>query len=464
MKSMTIENILYILEGKIIQGNSKQEFDHISVPDKRVLKDKSLFFHLRKFDLQKYHFNSSHIIVTNQPKSFLDMVDSSVTIIEVSNVTNSYWKFINYYRSQFSIPVIGITGTCGKTTTTEMVKTILEKDKHVNSTILGLNGISMNIKYLNNLDENTEVGVYELGVSHPGNITVSCRYLKPTIGVITNIETYHTLGCKTLDNYIKAKAEIVQGIGDTGTLILNKDNENIKKIDLSTFKGNVYYFGIKEAADFKANNIRFGENVVYFDLIYKNEVIPCSVIGHGEYNVYNALAAIASVSMVGIDVKTACARLSDFEQLPMHVEIQKGFNNCIVIDDTWNNSPLSMNTALDTFEKYKDTKRISILGPMNQLGDYSKEEHHKVGIRVAEMGIDYLITTGDEAKEIAAAAIKMGMKKNNVHICSSGNEIWNILHPLLDSNTSVLLKYSYHYHWSQNEEFKNFIKKIRVEK
>jgi UDP-N-acetylmuramyl pentapeptide synthase len=303
----------------------------------------------------------------------------------------------------------------------------------------------MNLRYLTRIDESTEAAVYELGVTHPGNITRSCKYLKPNIGIITNIDLYHTLGCGTLENYIEAKAELLEGLGNTGILILNTDSPNIRRIDLSKYNGKIYYFGINGDADFKATNLQYSDNLVQFDLIHNNNIYKCSVIGHGDYNVYNALAAIASVTFVGVGIETACRRLATFGQLEKHVEIRTGNNKCRIIDDTWNNSSLSMNTALDILERDNNSKKIAVLGAMFQLGDYSKSEHRNIGFKVAKLNLDYLITLDEESAEIAKAAIEMGMDQSKVHMCLSGIEAWEKLQPHLNQDTTVLTKYSYHY-------------------
>ena len=132
----------------------------------------------------------------------------TVSLIQVTDVNDSYWKFIDYYRNLFQIPVIGITGTCGKTTTKEMIKHILRKeDYNVRATYRNMNSNSMNLEYLLDLNDKTEVAIYEMPVASHDYLTISCKYFQPTIRILLNIGVYHLTDCHTPDEYMQAKAE-----------------------------------------------------------------------------------------------------------------------------------------------------------------------------------------------------------------------------------------------------------------
>ncbi len=195
-------------------------------------------------------------IVTDLDFDGLKLING-LTVVKVKNVKSAFWSFVNTIEVCFPIPVIAVTGTCGKTTTKEMIAHILKEQKSVQSTVSSANSRLAHLHYLLGIDERTEAAVIETAVGRPGDIRYACRYFKPTIGIITNIGACHLNACKTIEAYVSAKGEMVTGLGDHGVLILNADDEKTKAISLVNFKGKIVYFGIKNRADFRATNIQY---------------------------------------------------------------------------------------------------------------------------------------------------------------------------------------------------------------
>ncbi|HJV16409.1 MAG TPA: UDP-N-acetylmuramoyl-tripeptide--D-alanyl-D-alanine ligase, partial [Bacillales bacterium] len=348
------------------------------------------------------------------------------------------------YRNLFQIPVIGVTGTCGKTTTKEMIKQILEEDFNVEATWASMNSMSVNLRYLLDIDDETEMAVYEMPVCYPGYLQVACRYFQPQVRILLNIGVHHLADCDTPEAYMKAKAEMVDGLdSDHGILILNADDENIKKVVNITPFQNVIYFGKNEFSHFRAENIQYAEKGMNFNLKHNEQCYKVFIPGFGEHNVYNALAALAAVTSVGMDIETAIQRLVNFEHVEEHLEFKSGFNGCLVIDDTWNSSPLSMETGLQVLNDVSDQKfSIALLGYMPQLGEgvYAEQEYGKIGEKAVEYDLDLLFVVGKEAEKIGQRALEKGMDKNKVFFCETGAEIFKILKPYLNDQTIVLLK------------------------
>lgn len=172
----------------------------------------------------------------------LKEVPDGVTIVKVDDMTSAYWKFVEYYRSQFKIPIVAITGTAGKTTTKEMVKHILSSDYEVVATHLSNNSRTELLQNLLRISEMTNAAVFETAVGAPGDVLGAGRYFKPSIGVITNIGSHHLNYCKTQEGYIEAKAEMLQIVGK-GTLIINADDINTKKSTFMVFKEKSFALG-----------------------------------------------------------------------------------------------------------------------------------------------------------------------------------------------------------------------------
>ncbi|MGG6471125.1 UDP-N-acetylmuramoyl-tripeptide--D-alanyl-D-alanine ligase, partial [Saccharococcus caldoxylosilyticus] len=172
-----------------------------------------------------------------------------------------------------------------------------------------------------------------------------------------------------------------------------------------------------------------------------------------------ALAAIAAASSAGMSVQECCERLASFAQMEEHLQFRHGAGGCTIIDDTWDAAPLSMASALEVLQETSGSKtKIAILGYMPQLGEseFARQQYARIGEKVVGTQVDYLFVVGDEAREIGRKAIELGMDPSNVHFCSSGTEIYEILHPLLNEEAIVLFKIP------QRVMFQNSFKELKA--
>lgn len=456
MKSLYVADILSPIDGRILRGSKRSIIKHV-VTSPKGIRDNTMYFNLDRGTLNPslYSKNKSIVIITDRP--YVRKQGEKSTVVKVKSIERAYWDFIRYYRSLFDIPVIGITGTCGKTTTTEMVKKILSEKLNVQSTIDGKNGLRMNLSYLLGIDEKTEAAVFEMGVLEPGFIKYSCEFFQPQIGVLLNIGVYHLRTCKTFENYFKAKTEILEGLKNKGTLIINGDDENIKKIDFSRFKGNIIKIGLSHDSHYRADNIHYTNEGTAFTLSYRDEVYPAFIKGYGKHNVYNALAAIAASHTANMPIKTAIKALATFKQVRQHLEFRKGINNITIIDDTWNCTPPSIKAALEVLGDIgMERKKVAVIGYMPQLGESGKGEYNKIGEHVVKTGVNILITIGDETKDIGTRALELGMSKNQVYSCHTGDQLYNLLQPHLNSDSIVLFKFPYKYRLRKLPSFRRF--------
>lgn len=446
MKAIHLQEIIKAIDGKLIKGR----MDIIIKDAVRYfnnIRNNTLYLNIysQKITnaslLKKY---KSVVIVTDKIDQF-EKIDQEFTLIQVNDISEAYWKFIEYYRSLLNIPIMAITGTCGKTTTREMIKHILSKKYNVKATIDNLNSIRRNFIYLLGINAKTQVAVFETPVNSPGNLAFTCRHFKPQIRILLNIGTYHLLGCKTPEAYIKAKAEILDGITPSDLLILNADDENIKKIDISKVK-RIIYFGINNKADFQATKISSDTDGINFTFSFGGRFYEGYLNMLGKHNVYNALAAIAAVNSIGIDIDEACELLKTYTPFRRHLHLYTGKGGCTVIDDSWNSTPTSMASALDVLKELANGRRkIAVLNYMYNLGksDYAQEQYAEMGKKVVEAGVDILIIVGVTPKGIGRKAIELGMDKNNVYYIKSKNDIYKIISPYLEKDSIILLKVAY---------------------
>lgn len=404
------------------------------------INDNTLIFHLRKtetLNVNRLSNLENCFIITDQVplKEFRPVRNK---MIYVNDIEEAYRKFIDFYRNRFNIKTVAITGTCGKSTTKEMIKQTLAQNYHTIGTVASKNSLRYNHDYLMEMDDNTEYGIYEVALTNPGQIIHTSRFFKPSIGVITNIGIDHLSGCRTLDNYILAKGEMLTALGDKGTLIINNDDENIKKLDFSVFKGKIVTFGIRNKSDIYADNIKFKDGEIHFVLNNKYYV---KVPGLGIHNVYNALAALSVLNELKIDIHEAIKGLEKYQPMKSHFEIIRGINNSIIVDDTWSSNPTSVKAALETMHLVKGTK-VLVIGYISYLGDHALAQAKEIGKMVVKYKIDYLVTIDNFSKHIGLEAIRQGMDESRVFHCQNEDELNSVLYHLLEPNVYVLFKTS----------------------
>lgn len=443
MIPLPLTDILKTVKGTLISGSGYPVINHIATEFSQINSTKNtLFFHLNsQYNLQFLKHCNNLVIVTETTAG----ANRNQLLVKVSDVKKAYWELVNYYRNLFNIPVFGITGTSGKTTVKEMITHILTMEGlNVQSTFKSNNDANSNLLYFLGMNKKTDAAVIEMAVAKPGDITRACRIFQPNIRVVLNIGVYHLEGCQTLENYIQAKAEIMNGIKPDDVLIVNADDQNSKKIN-SSLGNQKIHFGITEKADFMATDIQYAEEGISFSLACRNNEYAVWIPGYGKHNVYNALASIAAVYQMGIGINKAINHLSRFHHLESHLQACNGINGSSFIDDTWNNTPPAMAGALDVLKEISNgKKKIAVLGSFPRIGDSetAQKQYMDIAKKVIETEIDTLIIADKNADEIAKTAIMLGMKQEEVHYCFRDQEVLNTMKPLLNSETIILLKFS----------------------
>ncbi|MEC1524053.1 UDP-N-acetylmuramoyl-tripeptide--D-alanyl-D-alanine ligase [Neobacillus niacini] len=443
MKAFSIFEIRLIINGELLQGSDDLLVDYIPYYQNINRRKRNVLIFIRnKSDLDLGYIKTRlpcAIVIDNDFDGLKSIEE--LTVIKVKNVKRAFWNFVQFYRGLFTIPVIAVTGTCGKTTTKEMIAHILrEEKKKVQATKSSANSRLAHLHYLLGINEDTDAAVIETAVGKPGDILYASRFFKPTIGIITNIGACHLNACKTIDAYVAAKGEMVSCLDDSGVLILNADDEKTKTISLEHFKGKIVYFGIKNHADFYATDIQYGNGGMNFNLKLKEISLPVFVPGYGEHQVANALAAFAAINELGIDVTQAAKRLHSFKNLGRHLEITKGYNGATIIDDTWNFNTTSLEAAMQVLNYAAEGKhRIALFTDMAALGDYSLQLHKEAGEIVKKYGVDTIITIGNRSKEMAHYTHDLGLKCT-IHSLHEYEQVYSLLKEILNKNSTLLIK------------------------
>lgn len=443
MKPILLGEIRNLVNGKLIQGS-----DNLHITDAAnylALMNKP---NMLAFLLEKWKINWDAIrksvpcaVITDKVYEELKSIDGC-TIILVNDIKSAYWMFVEYYRSLFDIPVVAVTGTSGKTTTKDMILHMLKNNCKACGTAYSANGRPGHFSYLLKIDETIEAAVFETAVGAPGDITVSSKYFKPLIGVITNIGVTHIDGCKTAEGYLMAKAEMVTSLSDEGILIVNADDENCKKIGLEKFKGRIVYYGIHNPSHIKATDVEYTEKGMKFVLTLNHMKYRVFVGGYGEHQVHNALAALGAVHELGLGIKEAAEKLDTFHNMREHLQLTQSLNGSVILDDTWNSNPTSLRAAIKTLNGIANgRKKIALIGNIKALGDIAAEVHRQVGDMIAEYGVDMLITVGSSSELIARQALEKGLK-GEIHSFPNIDGVFGFVARILDENSIMMIKCS----------------------
>ena len=439
MKPLTVGEIRTLVDGKLIQGSDDVIVLHGAYRLKQVKMKNTILFSGKKIVNWKGLIDFYPIIlVTDQ--EFIANKYEDLTVIKVNDLDGSYWKFVNYYRNLFQIPVVAITGTSGKTTTKEMIRHILSMEKNIAFTNSTNNSRTAHLQYLLSIDDSTEAAVFETAVGAPGDVLNACKYFRPTIGIITNIGAHHLNYCKTLEAYIGAKGEMMKALDNKGILILNSNDKNSSNLDTTNYNGQIIRVGIDSSCQYRANKIKYCENGMKFNVRYKKKKYRMFVPGVGEHQVYNALAAVAAVHMIGVSFQDAAKRLKTFQKNNKQLELFEGINGCTILDDTWSMTTTSLEAALKVLKKLgKGKKRIAILGTITDLGSWGYVIHEQAGELINQIGVDVLITIGEHAKIMADHAVKKGLE-SKVYKFNNNILVYDLLSEIVDDNTIILIK------------------------
>ena len=357
-------------------------------------------------------------------------------ILRVENTLTALQALSAYVRKACDIPVVGITGSVGKTTTKEMLALTVGSKFRTHKTEKNFNNhIGVPLTLLK-LDESHEAAVVEMGMNNAGEIAVLTRLARPDVAVFTNIGMSHIGNLGSQENILKAKLEMLEGLNPDGTVVLNADDPLLWGARQG-ISHRVITYGIQNPeADLRATDIRIAEESVTFTVGGETVCLPSP----GEHSVYNALAAIGGGLAVGADLPEMVRALETFGGTKMRLNIQP-LRDFRVIEDCYNASPASVAVALKVLSDMKcGGKRIAVLGNMNELGDYAVSEHRRIGRLVFASGVDFLITVGDLAREIANAAMEAGFPQTNLRSFDNNAAAGAFLRTVAAAEDVVLVK------------------------
>ena len=449
MKDLYLDKIIQVTKGAMIGEEQNLICNEFSI-DTRSLKDGDVYIGIKgeNFDgnsLYKKAFEKGAklCILNEEMKEKIEKEDQEKdkTILFVEDTIQALGKIAEYKRSLYSIPVVAITGSVGKTSTKDMIGSVIAQKYKVHKTQGNYNNaIGLPLTILGLKDE--EVLVVEMGMNHFGEIDYLTNIAKPTIAVITNIGTSHIGNLGSRENILKAKLEILNGLQAQGTIIINRDNDLLQKWEKEDEKYHKLTYGIEEKSDVMAEDIKIQETESKFKIKEANKTYEIEVPISGKHFIYNSLSAIAVGKILEIPMEQIIKGIKNFKLTNKRMDIQTIEEEITVINDSYNASYDSMKASLEYMHKLAGKRKIAILGDMLELGKFAKQLHQKVGEEVVKNEVDLLITVGPLAHYIAEEAIEKGMKNQQVIEFLTNKEVVSYLKQNMKKGDIILLKAS----------------------
>ncbi|SEA14126.1 UDP-N-acetylmuramoyl-tripeptide--D-alanyl-D-alanine ligase [Nitrosospira multiformis] len=340
-----------------------------------------------------------------------------IPLIRVQNTRLALGQLAAYWRARFTIPLVAVTGSNGKTTVKEMIASILrraaeqapeEMRTDAPDAVLATQGnlnndIGMPLTLLR-LRERHHYAVIEMGMNHPGEISYLSRLAKPSVALITNAGDAHIQGLGSVEAVARAKGEIFEGLDQQGIAVINADDPHNRLWRELAGNRQIIDFGLKSKAKVSAD-YKLTFSGAQITLILPQGVEETTLQVPGEHNVRNALAAAAVAVAVGVSLKTIASGLSTFGGVKGRMQRKCGVRGATLIDDCYNANPDSVRAALAVLAR-AEGKKVLVLGDMGELGDKGREFHEQIGDEARIAGIDELMALGDLS---AYAAEKFGI-------------------------------------------------------
>ena len=450
MQSLTTEEIIKATGGALI-GGDETVIKGIST-NSREIKEGELFIPLvgDKFDGHEFiraafELGASAALTSKETELFIGK-----TIIRVKDTKKALGAIAAYYKDKNNVPTIAVTGSVGKTTTKDMVYSVISQKYNTLKTEANFNndiGLPLTIFHL---EKEHEAAVLEMGMNHFGEIDYLASIGKPDAAIITNIGESHIENLGSREGIFKAKMEITNRFGKDNTLIVNGDNDFLR-----TVKGEykVVRYGLDSGNDVYAKDIvNKGLGGISFTAVVNGTEYAAELAVPGEHNVYNALAAICAGIEFKIPMEDILRGIKTFEPTAQRLAVED-YKGITIINDCYNASPDSIKAALKVLAATDAKRRIAVLGDVLEMGEHAPSAHYGLAKYVKDAGVDVLVTAGENMKNLARGAKEQGV--GEIHAFDKTLEACNFVKDALKEGDAVLIKAS---HGMRFEEVYNAIK------
>lgn len=344
-----------------------------------------------------------------------------------------------YYRDLFDIPYIGITGSVGKTTTKDLIASVVSQKYDTLWTEGNYNnevGVPLTIF---RIEEHHQAAVIEMGMNHFGEIDRLAAVVRPQIGVISNVGVAHIGLLGSRENILKAKCELFGHMDETGVAILNGDNDMLQTLE-GKLKQKVRWFGVENRRDFYADEIQVvGLDQTKCTLHTPIGSVSVTIPIPGAHMVLNALSAAAVGVELGLSLEQIQKGINTFTPTKKRMTLMKDVNGLTILNDSYNANPVSMKSALDVLAN-AEGRKVAVLGSMGELEEYAPDMHREVGAYAAQKGVGLLFCIGEWNEFLAEGAKKGGIPQ--VYCYDTQEAFWEEGLPLIEKGDTVLVKAS----------------------
>jgi len=442
---MKVGEVYRAMGGRLQQGDENLTVTRVSTDTRQVLPG-DLFFALRGDNFDAHNFvdqavagGAGALVVSRDVQ-----VPAQVPVIKVNDTLLGLQALAAYHRRQYNIPVVGITGSSGKTTTKDMIASVLASSWPVLKTKGNFNNeIGLPLTLLD-LAEQHRAAVVEMAMRGPGEIHALCQIARPTCAVITNIGTAHLERLGSVANIAQAKGELLEHIPAEGFALLPGDSQ-LAREQARRCHGQVLFFGLEPGLDIYAQEVRRegagNRFTVVMGDIRQEVYLPLP----GQHNIQNALAAFGVGILLGVQPEQAAAGLAQVTLSAMRMDIKEATINggaVTIINDVYNANPDSTCAALQSLAEIAGGRRraVAVLGDMLELGSGAVDGHRRVGSAAVRHQVAQLITVGQLSWETAEGAQLAGGVPGGTVSCSSNAEALEVLKGVLQPGDVLLVK------------------------
>ncbi len=379
-------------------------------------------------------------VVSERPTEYLP---GKIYVLTEDTVA-AFGALAGRYRARFSIPVIGVTGSVGKTTTKDMIAAVLSERYRTQKTQGNFNNNIGLPRTLFTLTGETEAAVVEMGMNHLKEISYLVHIAQPETAVITNIGDAHIGNLGSKENIFRAKCEIFEGLREGGYAVLNGDDPYLVRLREDEDKNARFvldYVGESPDCAWRAADVREdGQDSMRFTAVTPLGTFEILVPALGHHMIYPALTAAAVGARYGLTAEEIRRGIARYVPTAMRMETLHLPGEVILYNDTYNANPQSMKAGLLTLARTKADRHVAVLGDMKELGASEEALHREVGAYAASLHPDELVTVGEAAALLAEEAQKEGLA--HVHVCRSKEEAKEVIRQLAGERTAWLFKAS----------------------
>jgi UDP-N-acetylmuramoyl-tripeptide--D-alanyl-D-alanine ligase len=454
---INVKNIITATKGKLLFGDETTEVKDISIDSRKV--DKGYMFIPiigERFDGHSFiedAFNKGASVALTSKS--IDNIEkySDKTIIKVDDTLKALQDIAKYFLLKLNLPVVAVTGSTGKTTTKELIYNVLSQKYRVLKNEGNFNNhIGLPLTLLN-LNNNHEIVVLEMGMSGRGEIDLLSKIATPQTGVITNIGVSHIEKLGSQEEIFNAKMELTNYMDENSVLIINGDDKFLKTLKNRKTKYGKVFAGLNKNNNIYATDTsNSNEYGIAFTLHLNNNTYNFDLKIPGRHNIYNALLAICVGLHYNVSMNDIIKGINSYTGNNMRLNIIN-LKDIKIVNDCYNASPDSMKAALEVLRQVDCKRKISVLGDMFEMGNFSENAHISVGHSVYEYNVDILITVGDKARNIAKGAVQRGFKEKDVFITENNSQAIEILKKIMKAGDTILVKGSRGMHMEEIVEF-----------